>query len=157
MLQPRATIAIYKAEQVEKIKWYTIAVLQDVMDVVNDCAISKKMMWRGLTKKMWLSYHILQTLISNSYYNNINSSLNAHQAKLVLHNTTSLYKVHLHMHYVPQRNAAYYKIQIEAQIQDMLYKGIIEEKCSLWLAPFVIILKKSGEIRLCIEYHQLNK
>ena len=37
--QEISTVAIYKAEQTAKIKQYPIAVLQDVTDVVDECAI----------------------------------------------------------------------------------------------------------------------
>ena len=39
----------------------------------------------------------------------------------------------------------------------MLNKGTIEESSSPWLAPVVIVSKKSNEIRLCVDYRQLNK
>ena len=46
---------------------------------------------------------------------------------------------------------------MEQQIQEMLAQWIIEESCSLWMAPAVFVRKKSGEIRLCIDYRELNK
>ena len=49
----------------------------------------------------------------------------------------------------PERFSVQYKSQIQAQIQDMLNKGNIEESSSPWLAPVVIVLKKSGKIRYC--------
>ena len=39
----------------------------------------------------------------------------------------------------------------------MLNKRIIEESSSPRLAPVVIVPKKSGEIRLCVDYRQLDK
>jgi len=39
----------------------------------------------------------------------------------------------------------------------MLEQGIIEESSSLWMAPAVIVPKKSGKIQLCIDYRELNK
>ena len=39
----------------------------------------------------------------------------------------------------------------------MLEQGIIEESSSPWMAPAVFVRKKSGEIRLCIDYRELNK
>ena len=35
--------------------------------------------------------------------------------------------------------------------------GIIENSCSPWMAPAVYVEKKSGDIRLCVDYRELNK
>ena len=39
----------------------------------------------------------------------------------------------------------------------MLQKGIIEESSSSWRAPAVYVRKTSGELRLCVDYWELNK
>eukprot|EP00731_Ephydatia_muelleri_P003473 Em0001g3473a len=39
----------------------------------------------------------------------------------------------------------------------LLEKGIITESSSPWLAPAVYVRKKTGEIRLCVDYRELNK
>ena len=39
----------------------------------------------------------------------------------------------------------------------MLEQGIIEESSSPWMAPPVIVPKKSGELRMCIDYCELSK
>ena len=42
-------------------------------------------------------------------------------------------------------------------MSDMLRKEIIVESSSAWLAPAVYTRKKTGEIRLCVDYCKVNK
>ena len=39
----------------------------------------------------------------------------------------------------------------------MLEQDIIEESSSPWMAPAVFVRKKSGDLRLCVDYRELNK
>ncbi|KRZ49618.1 Dolichyl pyrophosphate Glc1Man9GlcNAc2 alpha-1,3-glucosyltransferase [Trichinella nativa] len=46
---------------------------------------------------------------------------------------------------------------IEKQLQEMLKQGIIQPSNSPWMAPAVYTPKKSGEVRICVDYRKLNK
>lgn len=46
--------------------------------------------------------------------------------------------------------------EVEKQIKDMLHHGIIRESTSPWSFPIVVVRKKNGDLRLCIDYRQLN-
>ena len=39
----------------------------------------------------------------------------------------------------------------------MLTQGVIKESSSPWMAPTVFVPKKSGELRICVDYRALNK
>ena len=57
----------------------------------------------------------------------------------------------------PRRIPAHFRTEVESQIQHMLQKGIIVESSSSWMTPAVYVRKKSGELRLCVDYQELNK
>ena len=57
----------------------------------------------------------------------------------------------------PRRIPEQYRSEVEEQIKSMLQQGIIENSCSPWMAPAVYVEKKSGDIRLCVDYRELNK
>ena len=56
-----------------------------------------------------------------------------------------------------RRIPAQYREEIERQLQEMLDRNIIRVSSSPWLAPAVYVPKKSGELRICIDYRELNK
>ena len=39
----------------------------------------------------------------------------------------------------------------------MLKRGIIERPTSPWASPIVLIRKKDGTIRFCVDYHKVNE
>ena len=57
----------------------------------------------------------------------------------------------------PRRIPAHLQQEVQEQMNDMLKKGIIVESSSSWLAPAVYTRKKTGVIRLCVDYHEANK
>ena len=57
----------------------------------------------------------------------------------------------------PRRIPANFRDEVEEQLDTMLKMGIIEECSSPWMAPTVFVRKKNGELRMCIDYRELNK
>ena len=57
----------------------------------------------------------------------------------------------------PRRIPVHYKEEVQQHIAEMLQQCIIQESSSPWLAPCVFVPKRNGEIRICIDYRELNK
>ena len=47
--------------------------------------------------------------------------------------------------------------EAEKQIGDMLEKGVIEKSISPWASPIVLVKKKDGSTRFCIDYRRVNE
>ena len=60
--------------------------------------------------------------------------------------------VHLHPYRVPH---AYWG-EVERQVHEMLEEGVIEPSDSDWAAPIVLVRKKDGTLRFCVDYRKLN-
>ncbi|XP_022160829.1 uncharacterized protein LOC111026944 [Myzus persicae] len=57
----------------------------------------------------------------------------------------------------PRRLSYYEKNKLQEIINSLLENGVIRESNSEYSSPIVLVKKKSGELRLCVDYRELNK
>jgi len=65
-------------------------------------------------------------------------------------------KEHAPCQQIPSKVPIHVEKWVDDQVDDLLKKGIIQESNSPWSAPIVVVKKKSGDFRLCIDYRRLN-
>lgn len=46
--------------------------------------------------------------------------------------------------------------EIDRQVQILLEDGVIEESCSPWSSPIILVKKKNNSWRFCVDYRKLN-
>ena len=57
----------------------------------------------------------------------------------------------------PRRLPYAYRYEADQQIQEMLANGIITPSVSPWSSPIVLVRKKNGDLRFCVDYRKLNQ
>ena len=45
---------------------------------------------------------------------------------------------------------------VKEHINNLIREGVIEESSSMYSSPIVLVKKKSGELRMCVDYRKLN-
>ena len=56
----------------------------------------------------------------------------------------------------PRRLPYAYRKETDDQIRDMLDQGVIQPSISPWASPIVLVRKKDGKYRFCVDYRKLN-
>lgn len=56
----------------------------------------------------------------------------------------------------PYRLPHAYRATVRSELKEMLERGIIEKSSSEWAAPIVLVKKKDGSIRMCVDYRRCH-
>ena len=62
----------------------------------------------------------------------------------------------LPVHIPPRRIPHVRREEVRKLLQDMLAKGVIQPSNSPWSSPIVLITKKDGSSRFCVDYRKVN-
>lgn len=57
----------------------------------------------------------------------------------------------------PRRIPVAREKEVETMIEDMVKNGVIEASSSPWCSPVVLVKKKDGSMRFCVDYRRLNE
>lgn len=60
-------------------------------------------------------------------------------------------------HFAPRRLSFYEKEQLQEIIDDLISKKIIQTSMSEFVSPIILVKKRDGCLRLCVDYRHLNK
>lgn len=90
-------------------------------------------------------------LIENDYINAVRPSVFPETPEMRIRLTSEI-----PIAMAPRRLSYHDKEKVKAIIADYLEQGIIRQSSSEYASPIVLVAKKSGETRLCVDYRALN-
>ncbi|XP_055913761.1 uncharacterized protein LOC129947273 [Eupeodes corollae] len=92
----------------------------------------------------------LEKIVFESIKDNQNYA-DDYEMKIVLTDSNSPFSC------APRRLPYVHKIELQKVLDNLLKENIIRESNSPYASPIVLTRKKNGEMRLCVDYRQLNK
>ncbi|KZR96910.1 Uncharacterized protein APZ42_008490, partial [Daphnia magna] len=60
------------------------------------------------------------------------------------------------VHQSPYKSAWKERAIVQKQVDEMLSRSVIERSTSPWASPVVLVKKKDGSWRFCVDYRRLN-
>lgn len=54
------------------------------------------------------------------------------------------------------RTSPHIRAEIDRQVQQLLSHDVIEESCSSWASPVILVKKRDGSYRFCIDFRKLE-
>ena len=90
----------------------------------------------------------------NNFYDEFSENVVAGNCDVVEHVINV--KDSLPIKQVPRRIPLHLRKEVNEILEDMKKQGVIEESQSPWVSPAVMVRKKDGSLRFCVDYRKLN-
>lgn len=97
-------------------------------------------------------YTDVQTIIEENYLHPKDINVEPMNYEMDIHLTSDV-----PFHYAPRRLSYMEKLDVQQKICEMIEEGIITPSDSPYASAIVLVKKKNGETRMCIDYRTLNK
>ena len=111
--------------------------------------------WEGIEEKLSSSQQsALRELLIKFQHVFSKSKGDVGRTKLVQHKIVTGDAAPIKQH--PRRIPQSLRPAAESELQRMLDQKIIEPSCSPWSSPIVLVKKKDGSLRFCVDYRKLN-
>ncbi|UYV81297.1 SNRNP200 [Cordylochernes scorpioides] len=87
----------------------------------------------------------------------IQKNYNPKETKTTSIETKIILKTEVPLYQHPRRLSQKEAQEVDAQIDEWLKQGIIQKSNSEYASPIVLVKKKNGKTRICVDYRKLNK